>query len=46
LKVAAVLPTVLGSTSRVLTKVINTQSAKINIAKDIMTFHIKKFSST
>jgi len=43
LNVTAVLSTVLDNTSRVLTKVINTQSAKIDIAKNIMTSYKKIF---
>jgi len=38
LKVIGVLPTVLSSTSRVLTKVINTQSGRTNIENDIAIF--------
>jgi len=46
LKVIAVLSTILGSTSIILVIIINTPSARINIAKDIATFHIKNFLAT
>jgi len=48
LKVIGVLSIVLGSTSRVLTKVINTQNGRIYIEKDIAIFRKtdRKISNT